>query len=258
MAFVQSLETPLQIAFASGGLVVVAGSAAVVESIQQSGLRLLEGYWPRLLGPLRRYCVKLISERLAQLRTAWDALAERYRDLTPEEKETYASLDAMLATYPSQARLLPTRLGNRLRAAEDYPWRHYGLATGVLWPRLWGVMPENAQKEIMSARERLDAAVRLVLWSLLLLLWTFWVWWAVPLALLGTAWGYWRALEAAGVYGELLRAAFDLHRFALYDVLRWPLPSDPAEEHQVGRQLTNYLWRGSDRKTPAFTTKHNG
>jgi hypothetical protein len=257
VALVQGLETPLQIGFAAGGLVVVAGSAAVVESIQQSALRFLEGYWPCLLGPIGRYRVKRISKRLARLRTAWDALAARYGDLTPEEKATYASLDAKLATYPSQERLLPTQLGNRLRAAEDYPWRHYGLATGVLWPRLWGVMPENAQKEIVNARERLDAAVRLILWSLLFLLWSFWAWyWVIPLAVLGMAWGYWQALNAAGLYGELLRSAFDLYRFVLYEALRWPLPSNPASEHQIGRQLTDYLWRGSDGKTPSFTPYH--
>jgi hypothetical protein len=253
IALVQRLDTPLQIALAVGGLVSIAASAAVVESIQRSALRFLEGYWPRPLRSLRHYRVKHISERIAGLRAAWDALAVRYRDLTPEELETYARQDAVLATFPSRTRLLPTRLGNLLRAAEDYPWRRYGLATGVLWPRLWGVMPENAQNEIIAARKRLDAAVRLIVWSLLFLLWAFWAWyWVIPLALLGIAWGYWQALDAAGVYGELLRAAFDLHRFALYKSLRWPLPSNPADEHQIGRQLTYFLWRGSDDTTPTF------
>ncbi len=96
--------------------------------------------------------------------------------------------------------------------------------------------------------------MRLFLWSVLLLVWAFWSWyWVIPLALLGMAWGYWQALDAAGVYGELLRAAFDLHRFALYKALRWPLPGNPADEHKIGQQLTYYLWRGSEDTMPPFT-----
>jgi hypothetical protein len=254
VAFLQRLDTPLHLALAVGGLVVgLAGSVAAVESLQQGALRLLEGYWPRGLHWLRHDLVKRLSERYARRHQEWSQLAARYADLTAKDLETYAHLDAMLATYPTQGRLLPTRLGNRLRAAEDYAWHHYGLATGVVWPRLWGVMPEGAQKEIIDARKHLDAAVRFMLWSFLFLVWTVWAWyWVIPLALLGMVWGYGQALEAAGVYGELLRAAFDLHRGSLYKALRWPLPNNPAEERQRGRQLTYYLWRGSDATAPSF------
>jgi len=258
LAFLQRLDTPLQVALAVGLVVGIAGSAAVVESVQTGALRLLEGYWPRWLHPLRRYLVKRLSEHNARRHGAWSQLAARYADLTAEELETYGHLDATLATYPTQERLLPTRLGNRLRAAEDYAWRHYGLATGVVWPRLWGVMPEGAQKELIEVRKRLNAAVQFILWSFLFLAWAVWAWWVVPLALLGMAWGYWQALEAAGVYGELLRAAFDIHRGALYQALRWPLPTNPADEHQRGRQLTYYLWRGSNATTPTFVQDDSG
>jgi hypothetical protein len=253
MSFLQHLDTPLQIVLALSGVVLIAGSATAVESLQQDSLRLLEGYWPRLFRRLRRYLVGRISGQVKRMDQEWQELAARYDALTPEELEDYARLDAALATFPSQARLLPTRLGNRLRAAEDYPWRHYGLGTGVLWPRLWGVMPQGMQKEITEARKRLDAAVRLFLWSVLFLVWTPLTWWVIPLGLLGMIGGYWQALNAAGVYGELLRAAFDLHRFALYKALHWPLPSHPAEEHPIGRQLTDYLWRGSKHTKPLFT-----
>ncbi|MDY6799018.1 MAG: hypothetical protein SVX28_09810 [Pseudomonadota bacterium] len=251
--FLRGLDTPLQIALAVGGLVGVAGSAAVVESMQLSALRLLEGYWPRWLHPLRCYLRERLRKRIEKWDDTWRKLGVRYTELEAEELETYAYLDEMLATYPQEKRLLPTRLGNCLRAAEDYAWRHYGLAIGVVWPRLWGVMPEGAQKEISEARKRLDTAVRFWLWSFLFLVWTVWAWWMIPLALLGMVWGYRQALEAAGVYGELLRAAFDIHRGALYKALRWPLPTNPAEEHQTGQQITDYLWRVPNQSTtPTF------
>ena len=45
----------------------------------------------------------------------------------------------------------------------------------------------------------------------------------------------------------------DLHRTALYQQLRWPLPTDPKQEHSQGEHLTSYLWRGSHDPDPTFT-----
>jgi hypothetical protein len=247
------LDQFMQIALVLGALAVVLWSADAVQDVQQSVLRALEGYWPRFLAPLRSYLVKRTARKVDAMRNSWDELAVRYERLNAAELETYASLDATLGAYPSEKRLLPTCLGNRLRAAEDYAWRRYGLAIGVLWPRLWLVMPERAQNEIISARGRLDTAVRLVVWSLLFVIWSAWAWWWVlPLAAVGAIWGYLQALQAAGVYGELLRTAFDLYRFALYESLRWPLPTTPAEEQRMGQELTSYLWRGSYAESLTF------
>jgi hypothetical protein len=60
-------------------------------------------------------------------------------------------------------------------------------------------------------------------------------------------------LRAASVYGDLLEASFDLHRFKLYEALHWPLPKNPAEELPLGNALTAYLWHGSDQPQPQFT-----
>jgi hypothetical protein len=103
-------------------------------------------------------------------------------------------------------------------------------------------MPKAACNEITIARDRLNAAVRLVVWSMLVLVWlVLGAWWAIPVALLGMAWGYWRALDAAGTYGELLRAAFDVYRAKLYRELKWPLG---ANDKARGEALTQFLWRG--------------
>jgi hypothetical protein len=57
----------------------------------------------------------------------------------------------------------------------------------------------------------------------------------------------------AQLFGDLIEAAYDLHRTALYHRLRWPLPADPEQEHSHGQQLTAYLWRGSHAPAPTFT-----
>jgi hypothetical protein len=57
----------------------------------------------------------------------------------------------------------------------------------------------------------------------------------------------------AQVFGDLIEAAYDLHRTLVYRQLRWPLPGNPAEEQATGAALTSYLRRGSDATGPAFT-----
>lgn len=242
-----------QIALVIGSLAIVGGSAAAVENVQQEVLRLLEGYWPSLLRPLQRYFVKRNAERLTKLANTMQILGKRFDKLTPEELETYGRCEAVRAAYPRMDRLLPTRLGNHLRAAEDYPWHRYRLATGLVWPRLWLLLPEADRKEIEEARTRLDAAVRLFVWSLLLGAWTPWIIWVLPVSALGMAWSYWRSIALSDVYADLLRAAFDIHRWKLYEALHWPLPENPLDERKKGMDITIYLKRGTETAMPKFS-----
>jgi hypothetical protein len=85
-------------------------------------------------------------------------------------------------------------------------------------------------------------------------IWAMWAWWAVPLGLLGALFCYRWAVAAAAVYGELLEATYDVHRWSLYAELHWPPPANPSEEKAVGEALTSYLYRGSDSPTPDFIT----
>ncbi|RLB76854.1 MAG: hypothetical protein DRH24_17215 [Deltaproteobacteria bacterium] len=252
LAWLQARSEALYVALAVGSLIVVVGSAALVEGMQLAALRWLEGYWPRWLAPLSRLGRAWQARQVRSLRERYTALARRYDHLSPEEQAEYARLDAELHTYPDESRLLPTRLGNLLRAAEEYGYRRYRLATGVIWPRLWLVLPDETREEITAARARMDGAVRLVIWSVLLAVWTLLAWgmpWWVccglaAVAALGGCLACRRLGRMAGLYGDLLRAAVDVHRFALYQALHLPLPASPAEERLVGEQATMWLWRG--------------
>jgi len=243
-AFLSGLNEANAILLAIGGLLLVAGSAKGIETGQASALRLLEGYWPPSARLLANRRVRRARRRREKLLAEWADLARRYDALSPEQQRQYVRLDATLANdYPLPDRLLPMHLGNRLRAAEDYASRRYGLATSIVWPRLWLVMPDGARAELSAARDRLNAAARFVTWSLLLLVWlVLGAWWVMLLAPLGIVWGYWQALEAAGIYGALLRAAFDVHRKALYEATGWPIEHE--QEKARGKALTSYLWRG--------------
>jgi hypothetical protein len=237
--------------------ILVLLTAAVSEKFDFTVLRLLEGYWPGWLNPLAGWLVKGQRRRFKRIDQQLQTLNRQgLSNLTPQEREAYIQADLALGEFPELGRLLPTRLGNILRAAEDRCAAKYGLDAIICWPRLWLLLPDVTKTELSQARHGLHVAVRTWLWSMLFLIWAplFQVWWPLPLGL-ETAWLAHRWLiQAARVYGDLIEAAFDLHRLELYKALRWPLPSTPAEERVLGQALTDYLWHGSDQGSPTFTT----
>lgn len=154
-----------------------------------------------------------------------------------------------------EADLLPTRVGNILRAAERRPYYRYGLDAIVCWPRLWLLLPEAVKQDLQAAQTELNNAVRLVFWSGLFCMWEIWAWWAIPIGVIAAWFAYGWAIEAASVYGALIEATFDLHRSLLYQALNWQRPDDPEEERRVGNQLTDYLWRGAVSKPPDLSPR---
>lgn len=242
------------IALASGGLLILVVSGILVEWLEQPALRFAEGYWPRPFRRLRFRLAEKVGKRLQRKESKWEELRNKDEAArTAAEQAVYAQLDAELATYPADERdLMPTTLGNLLRACEKYPDYRYGLAISVCWPRLWLLLPRDIQKELITARHRLNAAVSMLLWGLFFMVWTIFTWWPAVVALIVTAAAYWRLCQAAGVYGDLLRAAFDLHRFKLYDSLRLPPPQKPTDEVTHGQRLTEYLFRGTGFERTAF------
>ena len=252
------LSTPGQWSLLGGGVLLILVSGVVTERFVLPALRLLEGYWPLWLNFLQRRLIKRQKTRADRDRKRFGELRRKERNpaaaLTRDERREMAALDFVLMHAPSSPQLrMPTELGNILRTAELRPRDKYGLNSVVCWPRLWLVLPETVKGELAEARAGLDTAVRTWLWSMLFTIWVMWAWWAVPLGLLGALFCYRWAVAAAAVYGELLEATYDIHRWSLYAGLHWPPPANPAQEKATGEALTSYLYRGSESPTPAFT-----
>jgi hypothetical protein len=129
----------------------------------------------------------------------------------------------------------------------------------VIWPRLWLVLPDNTREELTASRAALDTSVAGFVWGVLFCVFAPWAPLALPIGLLVAAGAVtiW-VPDRAAVFGDLVEAAYDLHRTALYQQLRWPLPTDPKEEHIQGERLTSYLWRGSENADPTFTSPPSG
>ncbi|MFF7730857.1 hypothetical protein [Streptomyces sp. NPDC008001] len=270
------LPVTQQLALLLGALLVVTLSAAFAERITPSILRTLEGYWPR---PFHRLFVPWhFYRRLRAQRAAQAAAAEALRTASPSAAPSPAPVglralatDARAAWRAYQAQegtarvqrplvraqltlrtipvdldlVMPTRLGNLLRAVESRPRDRFGLDVAVCWPYLWLLLDEPTKAEVVAARSRLNTAARAWLWSIIFVLWTFWAWWALPAAITASVLVYRLSLlPSAGLYGTLVEAAFTLNRHRLYEAAHLPPPADPTEETERGRDLTAYLWRG--------------
>jgi hypothetical protein len=238
-------------------LLVLVFSSVLMQAIRFTILRLLEGYWPWPIGYLRMGIVALRKLRFEKKYTELRRLAAQdKKDLSPKHRAKLVSLDLWAHRHPVDPKdLLPTALGNILRAREFSPERKYGLDAIICWPRLWSLLPENVQTDLANARVSLDRLAELWFWGLLFLLWAFLTPWSLFIAFLWMAITYGMACQSAMAYGDLLESAFDLHRLLLYDAMGWPRPKNTQEEKALGAQLTEYLWRGTLSKPLTYRSK---
>jgi hypothetical protein len=256
-----TLSGIVQVVLALSAVLLVVASSAIAQAVTLPVLRVLEGYWPSWLAPLRRLFIKRQTRAAETAERRFSELSAKVDKDTapPGERSEHVALDLRLRRMPTERdpsnpqRRMPTRLGNTLRAAETWPLDKYGLDPVKCWPRLWLLLPESVQGELMDVRGGLDAIGAVVLWSILFIAWTAWAWWAAPIGVLIALAAYRQTVRVAEVYSDLVESTFDLYRFKLYESTHWPLPRNPAEEHDVGAALTAYLWRGSDAPRPVFT-----
>lgn len=201
--------------------------ASIVESQLGNLTKLFEGY------PF---------QRLGAVSSAAEAWHRRRRDaLDPiaDQLERHRAF----ALAPETA-LLPTRLGNILRAAEHYAIDRYNADLFLLWPRLYRVFPDAFARNLEESRARMEFLLVVSFWSgafalatLVSLIWTDAAASLTALCFLtGTGLSYATystSLPAAEEYGDRLRAGFDLYRFALLEQLRLKEPESLADEQDV-------------------------
>lgn len=233
------------LAVAVAATVVIATSSLVVERLTLPVLRVLEGYWPRPLARLR-------SRRIED----WHKHIQDLAHLPPGAgRDQVVAASVQLRNFPPDGDLLPTRIGNIIRAGERRPASWYGLDAVILWPHLWLVLPEQARGDLTNARGQLDRAVTAFTWAVLSCLLGL-LWW--PAALVGLVVAIailrWWIPAAASTYATLISAVFDTHRFLLYDALNYPRPAKPVDEPALGRKLTRSLWDDPSQAPLTFTS----
>lgn len=237
-------------ALVTAAFTVVVGAALLgllLQPFQVRAVRVLEGYWDRWTPTAH------LAEALVRLqRRRWHALRSRaHPDDTRGGTVTQrVSGDARrrLAVRPPVEVLLPTELGNALRAGELSAGERYGLTTLSSWPRIYPQVSDRLAETLRSARDALDTAVNLC-WSFLALTLagvpalydepSVWWWCGAGLALAAVA--YKGAVTAAQSYAGLMRVTYDLHRFDLLTALHHPLPPDRDAEDDTFYRLSEFL-----------------
>jgi hypothetical protein len=231
-------------------------------------IRVLEGYGA--VNPAR--LLKWRSLRLFdQLNARVDRISEKPRISNAELSERRRLRTRLANEFPEQRNLvLPTRFGNVVRAFERYPQIIYNIEAIRSWIRLQAVLPEAYKNSLDAAKTVLDFFVHIWFGSVVIAV-------AALLRLAyvmsshidgGFAWtllvisgcGAFSALlaaksaqEAAGQWGELVKAAFDLYRGDLCKQLGFELPREIERERRMWAPICRTMIYRQARYAAEFT-----
>lgn len=240
--------TPKLVLLASG-LLLITLIAYLLQAFTRVLVRTYEGYtW---LSTLRRWA----AGRTAR---CWRTLKEeRAEAVSQSDLARYAHRqDQLYYEYPNRAELLlPTHLGNVLRAAEGYASQAYGMDAPFWWPRLWPLLPEEHQTAVDDALTTMVSLLNFAtLMAYVMIDVALYlkgcqvahrVWWAGAALALGgllVVVAYQSAVAQARSYGQQIRTAIDLYRFELLKALHCPLPVTPQEERALWARLAAWLY----------------
>ncbi len=240
-----------QLIIVVSALVLITILAYFLQAFASNIMRFYEGYWPL---QLRGFFVAL--PWLGEGKIWEDKSKKRAEAEKKKNRLEYNNQHAQLYyNFPSRAeRLMPMRLGNVLRAAEDYSKSAYGMDCVFWWPRLWLLLPEAVQKDI---NESVTPIMAMLNFSTLIIfvglgstiyMGQIGQWPQCLLVLSGgiilSLVSYWSAVALARSYGERIRSAVDLYRFDLLKSLHQPPPKNLSSEEELWKQLMVWLYNG--------------
>jgi hypothetical protein len=230
--------------------------AVLLQPLQLSLVRLLEGYWGN--GTVGRALASPLLKGQQRRRDDLSRVAESDPGTGPVPVEAAVADQVLRARYPSRRLLMPTALGNALRASEQTAGRRYGLDSVVMWPRLYPLLSPQMRTVVDDRRDQLDvtaglsAVASVVVVVTAVLLWGDGWWLSVPVVAAAVArLSYVSAVSAAVAYGESVHVAFDLHRFDLLRALHLPLPATPAQERAANESLST-MFRQEGPPPPGY------
>jgi hypothetical protein len=173
-----------------------------------------------------------------------------------------ALVGEQLFLYPvSEWRILPTRLGNVIAAAEDYPAQLFGIDAVLLWPYLVPTLVETGYSKFI---EREKAIFDLLLNSMVLVAvlgleigyldaFLTGFTWRLPLelALIGGGVGvlYYLTTHGAMGWGSTIRAAFILYRHKLREALGLVKPDSYDEERKLWKRISDFYRNPAEATT---------
>jgi hypothetical protein len=240
-------------------LAAVVATGLVVNQLVGGALRMFEGRWPSWTAPLHHWLVARRTRRAAAEDDAWEHARNWLQPpATPTARQVlaYTSLEQRRRRRPALPNyLLPTKVGNILRAADLRIGDKYGLDNAAVWPRLLLILPDPARTQLATARAAVDRTTTAAVFGVLFCCFAAFTPLVIPIGLALTAGAVLVVLPArVQALSDLMEAAYDLHREALYRQLRWPVPTNPKDDRAQGMRLSAYLRDGSDSTDPTFTS----
>jgi hypothetical protein len=219
--------------------------------------RLLEGYsWPNASATR---AVRKQRRLYASLKEAADRAQGTGGGSEREDKEQLWRAELAfekLKRYPeSEADILPTRLGNALKAIERYGQSRYKLDAQTFWSELNACAPDSTRDEVEDARSVIDTFVSFVFVSLVFAFLSLIV--AITKlhapsliaalgALLLSRWFYNSAVESTSWLVRAIQALVNLGRGKLASTYGLKVPSTLSEEQRMWEALAGFVVWGDE------------
>lgn len=226
-------------------------------SSRHKGVRLLQRTWGSAAQAAHHLRLSVGESMVTRWRTRREYLV-RIRESEPVSPRRTAAARALNNRFPAlEQHLLPTEFGNTIRAFETHPRLRYNLDGIALWPRIATLLSEGERRDLEEATTDLafwvNGLVLVAVAGAVVFaerLWdrpaTFQSAVALEMLVLGGAailasFMYRQAISAATRWGDHVRAAFDVHRLQLYDVLGVLKPTLRCGDTEVGEAVNRLL-----------------
>jgi len=238
--------------------VLILGAVALVAAMALSGLsyyitRIYEGYplasaaeWP-LAGRVYERAIAGQSRRYDKLCAIRDD-----KDATPSERTRAATrLDQWFPKKRSA--LLPTRVGNAIRAFERHSNERWGLDGVTAWPRIEALLGADERELVVDAKTNLyvfvNSSLAVFIVGVCLFvdkavnafrpLWEWALYLTIPFRLSYIL--YRAAISPATQWGDSVRSSIDLHRLELYEKLGVRAPTSFSDERELAVKVNKAL-----------------
>jgi hypothetical protein len=246
-----------------GGIGLVIG--LILSGLNYPIMRAFEGYPVMLLRNvpgLRRVVDGAIALQRRKYKRLLSVRDDKSRPISDRSQAAWR-LDQR---YPREGELLPTRMGNAIRAFERHPNVRWGLDGVTCWPRIETLL--SAEERELHVDAKIDVnvfvntAVGAVIVGLCLLVdkavytpnppWD-WPLYAIPFVLAYLLYGV--ALDPVVNWGSVVRASIDMHRLEMYEKLGVRAPTSFSDERQLATHLNRALLFGHPLMSDDFWRK---
>lgn len=238
----------------------ILGGVALVAGLALSGLsyyitRVFEGYPLERISnwPVIRW-IHWAAVRLQRLR--YDRLREIRDDESKAPKERARAAWYLDRFYPhSRDALLPTRVGNAIRAFERHSNERWGLDGVTIWPRIDALLGADERELQVDSKINfyvfINAAVGAFVVGTCLVVdkavnapgpASYWPLYAIPFVVGYVL--YRAAIGPATDWGDTVRSSIDLHRLEIYEKLGVRAPTSFSDERDLADSVNQALLYG--------------